>query len=81
MGGGGCTAQPVTTSANAATTARDNPAMWLILVEALGAGLILVGIVWWTMFSGRRGGERRVDPTDQPTDQPPIQPGDEPPAR
>jgi hypothetical protein len=29
------------------------------------------------MFSGRRGGERRVDPTDQP----PIQPGDEPPAR
>ena len=51
--------------------------MWLILVEALGAGLILVGIVWWTMFSGRRGGERRVDPTDQPTDQTP----DEPPAR
>jgi len=31
--------------------------MWLILLEALGAGLILVGIVWWTMFSGRRKGE------------------------
>jgi beta-lactam-binding protein with PASTA domain len=26
--------------------------MWLILLEALGAGLILVLIVWWTM-SGR----------------------------
>jgi hypothetical protein len=34
--------------------------MWLILLEALAALLILVGIVWWTMFSGRRGGERRV---------------------
>lgn len=27
--------------------------MWLILLEALGAGGILVLIVWWTMFSGR----------------------------
>jgi len=27
--------------------------MWLILLEALGAGLILVLIVWWTM-SGRK---------------------------
>jgi len=27
--------------------------MLLILLEALGAGLILVLIVWWTMFSGR----------------------------
>jgi hypothetical protein len=32
--------------------------MGLILLEALAALLILVGIVWWTMFSGRRGGER-----------------------
>lgn len=32
--------------------------MWLILLEALLALLILVGIVWWTMFSGRRRGER-----------------------
>jgi len=31
--------------------------MGLILLEALGAALILVAIVWWTMFSGRRGGE------------------------
>jgi len=33
--------------------------MNLILLEALGALLVLVLIVWWTMFSGRRGGERR----------------------
>jgi hypothetical protein len=38
--------------------------MWLILLEALGAGLILVLIVWWTMFSGRKGGERPGD--DEP---------------
>ena len=29
----------------------------LWLVEALAAMLILVGIVWWTMFSGRPKGE------------------------
>jgi hypothetical protein len=33
--------------------------MWVILLEALGALLILVFIVWWTMFSGRpRSGKR-----------------------
>ncbi len=31
--------------------------MLLLLLEALGAGLILVGIIWWTMFSGRKHGE------------------------
>jgi hypothetical protein len=31
--------------------------MFLILLEALGALLILVLIVWWTMFSGRKKGE------------------------
>lgn len=31
--------------------------MTLLLLEALGAGLIFVGIIWWTMFSGRKGGE------------------------
>jgi len=35
--------------------------MTLVILEALGAGLLLVGIVWWTMFSGRRGGERIED--------------------
>jgi hypothetical protein len=45
--------------------------MWLVLLEALGAGVIFVGIVWWTMFSGRRGGERRDEPSDGPPDDPP----------
>jgi hypothetical protein len=31
--------------------------MSLILLEALGALVLLVFIVWWTMFSGRKGGE------------------------
>jgi len=44
--------------------------MALLLLEALGALLILVFIVWWTMFSGRNKGElkdtdRREDP-DKP---------------
>ena len=33
--------------------------MTLLLLEALGALGILVFIVWWTMFSGRDGGELR----------------------
>lgn len=35
--------------------------MLLILLEALGAGLILVLIVWWTMFQGRQDDERDKD--------------------
>jgi hypothetical protein len=38
--------------------------MLLILLEALGAGLILVLIVWWTMFHGRQSGEREKDPDE-----------------
>lgn len=33
--------------------------MWILILEALGALCLLVFIVWWTMFSGRPGGERR----------------------
>jgi hypothetical protein len=33
--------------------------MWLILLEAFGALVVLVAIVWWTMFAGRNRGERR----------------------
>ena len=33
--------------------------MTLLLLEALGALLLLVFIVWWTMFSGRNKGELR----------------------
>ncbi len=36
--------------------------MILLLLEALGALLILVFIVWWTMFSGREKGEVKRDP-------------------
>ncbi len=32
--------------------------MWVILLEAFGALALLLLIVWWTMFHGRRGGER-----------------------
>jgi hypothetical protein len=35
--------------------------MLLILLEALGALLLLVGIVWWTMFAGRKKGELPED--------------------
>ena len=31
--------------------------MTLLLLEALGALLLLLFIVWWTMFSGRKNGE------------------------
>ncbi len=33
--------------------------MTLLLLEALGALLIFVFIIWWTMFSGRKNGELR----------------------
>ena len=38
--------------------------MWLILLEALGALLALIFIVWWTMFSGRPRGERPPSHSD-----------------
>ena len=28
--------------------------MWLLILEALAALAVLLFIVWWTMFSGRR---------------------------
>lgn len=39
--------------------------MGLILLEALGALLVLALIVWWTMFSGRKGGEMAEPGQDQ----------------
>jgi hypothetical protein len=33
--------------------------MLLLLLEALGALLIFVFIIWWTMFAGRKKGERK----------------------
>jgi len=38
--------------------------MWLFVLEALLALGVLVFMVWWTMFSGRRRGERAAD--DEP---------------
>ncbi|HSI50788.1 MAG TPA: hypothetical protein VLA61_21170 [Ideonella sp.] len=38
---------------------------WFVL-EALGAGALLVFVIWWTMFSGRRGGERDRSEDDKP---------------
>jgi hypothetical protein len=40
--------------------------MELILLEALAALLILLFIVWWTMFSGRRA--HAPDEAELPTD-------------
>lgn len=51
--------QPVARDTLDRDAALGNPTMWLILLEAFGAGLVLVLIVWWTMFSGRKRGERR----------------------
>jgi hypothetical protein len=45
--------------------------MTLLLLEALGAGLLFIGIIWWTMFSGRKNGEL---PQDTATPTPPTPP-------
>jgi len=42
--------------------------MTLLLLEALGALLLLVFIVWWTMFSGRKNGELKGGPTPSASD-------------
>lgn len=49
------------------------PAMSILLLEALGAMVLLIFIVWWTMFSGRKNGEikndagaGKQDPPDKP---------------
>jgi hypothetical protein len=35
--------------------------MWILILEAFGAVLLLLLIVWWTMFHGRSKGERDSD--------------------
>jgi hypothetical protein len=48
--------------------------MLLLLLEALGALLVLILIIWWTMFSGRKKGELPgAHPADATSDQPPDQ--------
>ena len=54
----------IATAQSACCTVRrtgSEVGMWVILLEAFAAGLVFVLIVWWTMFSGRKGGERRDD--------------------
>lgn len=51
----------IATHTAATTLHHKNRFMALILLEALGALLILVLIVWWTMFSGRKNGELPTD--------------------
>lgn len=49
--------------------------MGLILLEALLALVVLIAIVWWTMFSGRKGGELDLPPQDNSDDKrPPSSP-------
>uniref|UniRef100_UPI0030F6BF05 hypothetical protein n=1 Tax=uncultured Acidovorax sp. TaxID=158751 RepID=UPI0030F6BF05 len=53
--------------------------MGLILLEALLALVVLIAIVWWTMFSGRKGGEMDLpaqNPNPEaPDDRKPPTPG------
>lgn len=39
--------------------------MSLLLLEALGALMLLLLIVWWTMFSGRQHGELPPAPASE----------------
>jgi hypothetical protein len=45
--------------------------MLLLFLESLGALLLLILIVWWTMFSGRKKGEL---PDPQAGAEPPAKP-------
>ena len=42
--------------------------MGWILLEAFGALVLLVLIVWWTMFSGRKNGELPDEQAARPND-------------
>jgi hypothetical protein len=47
--------------------------MVLLLLESFGALVLLIFIVWWTMFSGRRNGELKHDSKEDlpgPSDKP-----------
>jgi hypothetical protein len=53
----GALPQPARLPTISSTTPIHTLTMTLLLLEALGAGLIFVGIIWWTMFAGRKNGE------------------------
>lgn len=48
--------------------------MWLIVLEAMAALAVLLFLVWWTMFSGRRRGEPLVDEEAPPQELLPSSP-------
>jgi hypothetical protein len=60
--GGACSVeQPASTMATAADASRlrgvdniESLVMWILFLEAAVALCVLVFIVWWTMFSGRK---------------------------
>lgn len=64
---------PIDPRVKAAATARashilksvlcERDGMTLLLLEALLALVILIAIVWWTMFSGRHKGELKTPET------------------
>jgi hypothetical protein len=67
-------------SADRTPAAGHNDPMWLLLLEALLALAILIFIVWWTMFSGRRRGEPPPALPHRPVaDQETPEPGNKPP--
>jgi len=59
-------ATSVPTISAVTTRRRSVNFMGLILLEALLALVVLVAIVWWTMFSGRKNGE--PPPAEAPAD-------------
>jgi hypothetical protein len=64
---GGGAAQPASVpTISAPSNCQGSRFMGLILLEALGALVLLVLIVWWTMFSGRDKGELRSGDSPQP---------------
>lgn len=54
------------TGANKGPLKDGRSIMGWIVLEAAGALLLLGLVVWWTMFSGRRGGELDEPPADLP---------------
>ena len=50
-------ADSIPTMAAIHSAVKERRLMGLILLEALLALVILVAIVWWTMFAGRKKGE------------------------
>jgi hypothetical protein len=71
-GGQGALAQPASVpTITIVVTQFRSRFMSLILLEAFGALALLVLIVWWTMFSGRKNGELPEQPRADETDQTP----------